>query len=228
VVTPPATVALAARLLAACLLVVGVGQTALGAEAAWGRLDDHASGRAALAPAGWLNRCMADPAPCRLTSDRTEIEPTSVMLAMIGQVQREVNRRIAPRGEPAGRDLWELAPAAGDCEDYALTKQALLRAAGLPAAAVRLATVRLESGEHHAVATVETTRGTLVLDNLQPEPVPLARLGYRWLRVENPGHELRWKELQGDAGGTTLQHSFVATGKDDRPASVGGAGQPAQ
>jgi predicted transglutaminase-like cysteine proteinase len=220
VVTPPSTVALVARLAAACLLMVGISQTAFAADAPWGRLDERATGRAAPAPAGWLNRCMADPAPCRASSERTEIDPTSAAMALIGQVQREVNRRIVPRNEPPGRDLWELAPTAGDCEDYALTKQARLRAAGLPAASVRLATVRLESGEHHAVATVETTRGTLVLDNLRPDPMPLASLNYRWLRVEDPGHELRWKELQGDPAGTTLQLSFAAVGKDDRIASA--------
>lgn len=164
----------------------------------WGHIDRLATGRLVTAPGGWLNFCMAHLAACRPTAEVRQVELTPERFAMIRRVHREVNQAIKPATEPAGRDLWQIAPSAGDCDDYALTKQALLRAAGLPSGAVRLATVRLADGQHHALVTVETDRGTLVLDNLEPDVVPFAATRYRWMRLEEPGAAFSWLELQGE------------------------------
>src|SRR3954454_1475121 len=77
--------------------------------AAWGSLTSLATGRPMVAPAGWLNYCMAALARCLQTSPATMIEPTPAVLALVERVQREVNARIQPRAEPAGLDLWQLA-----------------------------------------------------------------------------------------------------------------------
>ena len=118
-----------------------------------------------------------------------------MLLDLLESVQTRVNGALTPRAEPPGQDLWQLGAASGDCEDYALAKQAALRAAGLPAGAVRLATARLPHGELHAVLTVETDRGTLVLDNLQRRVVPMNALDL--CVAARPGHDrtLRWREL---------------------------------
>ena len=118
------------------------------------------------------------------------------MLAQIERVQAEVNARVVAQSEPAGQDLWQLATTSGDCEDYALAKQAALLAVGLPAGAVRLATARLPDGAFHAVVTVETTSGTLVLDNLHPAVVPFLALHYAWLKLQGAHASLRWDELR--------------------------------
>jgi predicted transglutaminase-like cysteine proteinase len=190
----------AAAALAAMLAVLALGSGATRAEAeAWDRIDALATGTQAPAPAGWLNRCMVDLPACAAVADAATVPADRASLELLEHVQRSVNAAIAPEREPAGRDLWVEAPARGDCEDYALTKQALLRRAGLPRNAVRLATARLPGGEDHAVLTVETTRGTLVLDNLMAGVVPMGRLPYRWLAVEAPSLGLRWQELEGGA-----------------------------
>ena len=141
--------------LAALATALGLGApAAAGAAVAateWGSLAGLATGRVAQAPAGWLNYCMADLATCLQTSEVMLAEPTAELLALVDRVQREVNARVQPRAEPPGRDLWQVAVGSGDCEDYALAKQAELRAAGVPAAATRLVTARIASGEMHAV-----------------------------------------------------------------------------
>jgi predicted transglutaminase-like cysteine proteinase len=163
------------------------------------RLDELRTGRAVAGPAGWLNWCMADLARCG-RARRTETLPaTPALLALLERVQREVNGAIAPRPEPGGRDLWRDDAVAGDCEDYALAKRALLYAAGLPVGAVRLATAALPRGELHAVLAVETDRGTLVLDNLAPGVVAMSALDYAWLRVEGTQGSLAWQQLAGSA-----------------------------
>lgn len=175
----------------------------------WGSLAGLATGRVAQAPAGWLNYCMADLATCLQTSEVTLAEPTAELLALVDRVQREVNARVEPRAEPPGRDLWQIAVGSGDCEDYALAKQAELRSAGLPAAATRLVTARIASGEMHAVLAVETSRGTLILDNLHPGPVPMRELAYTWLGEQDPAGRLRWLEL-GRAGPATPHYAATA------------------
>jgi predicted transglutaminase-like cysteine proteinase len=114
---------------------------------------------------------------------------------LVARVQREVNAAIEPAAEPASRDLWVVAPLAGDCEDFALTKREALRAAGLPAGALRLATAYTEAGEYHTVLTVLTERGTVVLDNRFAEVRLLADLPYRWVMVELPDRPFAWAYL---------------------------------
>jgi predicted transglutaminase-like cysteine proteinase len=72
---------------------------------------------------------------------------------------------IRPAGEAGDRDRWEADVAAGDCEDYALTKRRKLIALGWSARALRIAVARTASVEGHAVLVVATSQGDLVLDN---------------------------------------------------------------
>lgn len=199
------TSSLSTALLASLLAVLG-GSPAL-AQADWGRLDDLQTGRAIPGPAGWLNWCMADTSRCGEARRAERLPATGALVALLEEVQSQVNAAIAPQPERPGLDLWRADAAAGDCEDYALTKRARLRAAGLPAGAVRLATAALPSGELHAVLTVETDRGTLVLDNLRAGVVPMRALDYAWRRLEGTYGRLEWRELGGTA---TLAAGHVA------------------
>jgi predicted transglutaminase-like cysteine proteinase len=189
---------LSALALAVLAFLLAAPASRAGEAAAWGRIDDLATGEAVPGPAGWLHYCMAARGACGAPVRPAEVAATPEALALIERVQAAVNGRLTARAEPPGRDLWQVGPASGDCEDYALTKQALLRAAGLPPGAVRLATAMLPDGEYHAVLTVATTRGTVVLDNLRAGAAPLDAVPYRWLRLEDPAGGLRWKELRGE------------------------------
>lgn len=67
-------------------------------------------------------------------------------------------------------DYWatpaEFVARGGDCEDYAITKMALLIEAGIPASAMRVAIVRdLDLAASHAVLEVDLGTGRYVLDN---------------------------------------------------------------
>lgn len=223
--TDTGRLALHGAVLASMLAAWLAGSPAAAFEQAWGRVDALATGVARPAPAGWLNHCMADLTACQPVDDATTVPADRAHMALLAVIQHAVNRSIAPQREPPGQDLWSVAPRRGDCEDYALTKQALLRLAGLPRRAVRLATVELMNGEEHVVLTIETTRGTLVLDNLHAEVMPFNRLGYRWHEIEEPSLGLRWKELRGGAGEAAPQLSSAADGRQDAPtnAAVGSA-----
>jgi predicted transglutaminase-like cysteine proteinase len=74
---------------------------------------------------------------------------------------------------------WKIYPVEGDCNDIAATKLAVLVRSGLPRRALRLAVVQVGQPKlamngdvftfwsWHMVLTVETDRGTLVLDSLR-------------------------------------------------------------
>lgn len=158
-------------------------------------LDRMGDGVFGPAPAGWLNYCLAAPARCARPVPSAHLTWDAATASTVRRVQREVNGSIRPVAEPPSRDAWVLGPIAGDCEDFALTKQAALRAAGLPAGALRLATAYTERGEYHTVLTAQTDRGTYVLDNRFADPLPLAAVPYRWIMVERPDQPFRWSRL---------------------------------
>lgn len=183
----------------AALLVVLLAAAPCGSRADEGAgpldLERLAEGRLGPGPAGWVSYCLGRPADCLEAVPPARVPWSGAIPDLVAKVQREVNAAIEPVPEPASRDLWALAPRAGDCEDFALTKREVLRAAGLPAGALRLATAYTERGEYHTVLTVQTERGAVVLDNRFAEVRPLADLPYRWVMVELPDRPFAWAHL---------------------------------
>ena len=193
--------------------------TASATEPDWGRLADLDTGRAVPGPAGWLNWCfgkMERCAPARTAAPPT-VPATPELLGLLDRVQQEVNRTVRPRAEPAGQDLWQVATVEGDCEDFALAKLRRLEAAGVPHGVARLATLQLPSGEGHAVLTVDTDRGTLVLDNLQPGVTPLHALRYAWRSVEGVDDSLLWRELASSPPARDDPRGIVSVPAPDQP-----------
>lgn len=146
-------------------------------------------------PAGWHALCAQAADLCNRTAPRPGELPDSAALQALERINDAVNAAIIPELEPAGRDRWEIEPAAGDCEDFALTKKRRLIAAGWPGERLRFATVATESDEYHAVLLVDAAAGPLVLDNRFDEVLPWARLeafGYRLIAVEGAGPDGSW------------------------------------
>jgi predicted transglutaminase-like cysteine proteinase len=127
--------------------------------------------------------------------------------AALDEVNYEVNRAIRYRSDRevyGRRDFWTVADAgdAGDCEDFALAKLERLLARGFPREAMRLAVVhRPRDGVRHAVLTVDTDRGTYVLDSSYSRVMAWDDLPYtNWAR-ERPGRQ-RWDVRIGAASRT--------------------------
>jgi predicted transglutaminase-like cysteine proteinase len=116
-------------------------------------------------------------------------------------VNHEVNGAIQPvpritkQQGPTTRD-WTLFPSIGNCSDYAVSKRHRLLLRGWPSSALQLAEVVLETGEHHLVLVAGAMGAIFVLDNLAPEPVPLADVTlYRWVRIESPDQPEFWSSV---------------------------------
>lgn len=93
---------------------------------------------------------------------------------LLARVNRWVNGEIAYVSDQQNygqSDVWAtaeqtLARRQGDCEDFAILKMQMLRAAGVPTTRMKLVLLRdLAANADHAVLLVQTGAGKLVLDN---------------------------------------------------------------
>ncbi|HET6525353.1 transglutaminase-like cysteine peptidase [Sphingopyxis sp.] len=94
---------------------------------------------------------------------------------LLARVNQWVNREIAYVGDDRNyrqRDFWAtaeqtIARGKGDCEDFAILKMQMLRAAGIDPERMKLVLLRdLAANADHAFLLVETDAGKLVLDNV--------------------------------------------------------------
>jgi predicted transglutaminase-like cysteine proteinase len=121
----------------------------------------------------------------------------------LNHVNREVNRNIVPQRNLGGlaTEEWLVSPAAGDCNDYAVTKRHKLLELGWPSRSLLLSEVVVPSGEHHLVLIVRARdvdrmqNVDLVLDNLNYNLRPVGMTPYRWVRVETPSNPKYWSTV---------------------------------
>lgn len=122
-------------------------------------------------PIGHHEFCETHRSECTLRSPASgPVMLTEALWSQLEQVNNLVNTAIAPASdiELFGRtEVWVYPATQGDCEDYVLLKRRILIENGWPVSALLITVVRKPDGEGHAVLTVRTDRGDLVLDNLE-------------------------------------------------------------
>jgi predicted transglutaminase-like cysteine proteinase len=156
-----------------------------------------------LAPFQHVRFCLRYPDECKSNPAEVDrIELTSETSELLKRVNFDVNAAIIPTAKdhgPAPESGWTIAPTAGDCNDYAVTKRHELLRSGLPAKALRLSVVKTASGIGHLVLVVVTSRGELVLDNLTDAIQPWQTTDYRWLKIQSASDARFWSEIKGSA-----------------------------
>lgn len=159
-----------------------------------------AEGSPTLAPFQHVRFCIRYPADCKSNPGQDErIDLTDQTSDLLNRVNRMVNMTIIPLYKTYGADLgerWTIAPAAGDCNDYAVTKRHELLRRGLPAGALRLGVVKTRAGLGHMVLLVVTTKGELVLDNLTRAIRPWQDTDYVWLKIQSARDARLWFEVK--------------------------------
>ena len=159
-------------------------------------------------PAGFVGFCIRTPEACtnRAAPSEARVTIDDKTAATLVAVNERVNNAIIYEPDPEHYGVanrWELNPDYGDCKDYALAKREALRAAGFPDAALRIAIVRTRNDELHAVLTVDTDKGAIVLDSLTPEIRPWSETSYQWLERQAGDSPLHWVSLKTDDRTTT-------------------------
>lgn len=105
---------------------------------------------------------------------RADVSDGMAQAEIFARVNRWVNRNIAYHTDDSNygvRDYWAgaaetLERMSGDCEDYAILKMQMLRAAGIRADRIKLMLLRdLAGNRDHAFLVVSGPSGDIVLDN---------------------------------------------------------------
>lgn len=153
-----------------------------------------------LAPMAFFRFCIQYPEDCKVRGTQSGAEPvtlTKERKAELTAVNRDVNRAIAPQEDFNGvtAEKWVVAPRAGDCHDYAVTKRHELLARGWPSSSLLLAEVVVASGEHHLVLVVRTREEDVVLDNLNWNVRPVAQIHYQWVRAQQAENPKFWSKI---------------------------------
>jgi len=152
------------------------------------------------APIGWVDFCRKNPADCQGHSGAaTEILLTSKSWHLLVSTNARVNKAIEPVSD---LDHWGVVESwdyptdgKGDCEDYVLEKRKELMNAGLPREALLITVVRDQDDEGHAVLTVRTDRGDLILDNKRQQILPWTATGYHFLKRQSSADPNLWVAL---------------------------------
>jgi predicted transglutaminase-like cysteine proteinase len=172
-------------------------------KVAYAATSPIAEGMNAIPPSGFVGFCMRTPEACTNRSAPSEARVTldDKTAATLVAVNDRVNGAITYESDPEHYGIanrWELNPEYGDCKDYALAKREALRAAGLPDSALRIAIVRTPQDELHAVLTVDTDKGALVMDSLTSDIRPWSATSYQWLERQAGDSPLHWVSLRSD------------------------------
>lgn len=152
------------------------------------------------APIGYVRFCAEIPADCRISGELVfQIPLTARTRAELDAVNTKFNTEIEPMTdlEHYGEiERWAYpVDGKGDCEDYVLAKRKALLEQGWPASVLLITVVRDKDGDGHAVLTVVTDRGDLILDNQDADILPWQDTGYRFVKRQSQGDPNLWVAL---------------------------------
>jgi predicted transglutaminase-like cysteine proteinase len=150
-------------------------------------------------PSGLAALCLREPGFCAI------VRPVAAPLnlspqerSMIERVNLAVNRAVASTTDEelyGRKEYWTLPGRAGDCEDYVLLKRKLLAENGVPLGSLLITVVHDENGEAHAVLSIPTIHGDLVLDNRRDEVLAWRETGYSFIKRQSAANPGRWVAL---------------------------------
>jgi predicted transglutaminase-like cysteine proteinase len=157
-------------------------------------------GAAARAPIGWVEFCQEYAPHCETKPlEARDVVLTNKAWKDLVRINKWVNDTVKPVTD---LEHWGVVErwsypddGYGDCEDYVLLKRRMLMQAGWPRQALLITVVRDKRGDGHAVLTVKTDRGELVLDNQSPEVLLWSETGYRFVKRQSQHDPNVWVAL---------------------------------
>lgn len=150
-------------------------------------------------PMGHAAFCQARPDECgQNAAFKSYVELTQNNWAQLLEINAKFNAEIKPINDIdlyQTEEFWTYPRGYGDCEDYVLAKRRALLEAGWPASTLLVTVVRQQNGEGHAVLTVRTDRGDLILDNQEGLIKVWSQTPYHYIKRQSQVHAGRWMEL---------------------------------
>ena len=166
--------------------------------------DRLPEGHGSSAPIGYTRFCAENAHECAPSGPLTAmVRLDARRRAELERANTSVNAGIEPATDLdhyGETERWTYPDdGRGDCEDYVLEKRRLLLNLGWPASVLLITVVRDQNGDGHAVLTVVTEQGDLVLDNQEEKILPWSETGYRYVKRQSQANPARWVSL-GDTG----------------------------
>jgi predicted transglutaminase-like cysteine proteinase len=180
----------------ACL--VAATATAAHADTPTGRFMEVGGGTRA--PAGHVGFCNEYPSECRSQNrDAVVVKLDRERWNELLAVNAEVNRQIRPVTDVelfGVEEYWTFPRAgAGDCEEYVLEKQRVLQKRGWPKSALLITVVKDTNNAGHAVLTVRTDQGDIILDNQIEAVLPWYSTPYRFVKRQSARNPAKWAAI---------------------------------
>lgn len=149
-------------------------------------------------PIGSVGFCERNPQHCQPVPDARRTAWTPQLAQAVTRINQEVNAAYKPMldSEIYGKEeYWAFPETAADCEDFALAKKVRLHQLGIPLSNLLLTVVTLEDGTGHAILTIRTTRGDLILDNLRPDIRLWTQTNYTYIKRQNRFRPENWDTI---------------------------------
>ncbi|MGD9769234.1 MAG: transglutaminase-like cysteine peptidase [Pseudolabrys sp.] len=157
-------------------------------------------GATARAPVGWVDFCASHPSECNTRPlEARDVQLTARSWKELTRINQWVNETVKPVTDIEHWGIverWNFPDDGyGDCEDYVLLKRRMLMQAGWPRQSLLITVVRDKRGDGHAVLTVKTDRGELVLDNQNEDVLLWSETGYRFVKRQSQRDPNVWVML---------------------------------
>jgi len=153
-------------------------------------------------PIGHHDLCVRMPVECReRTASVQPVHLTPDRWNELIAINDNVNTAIEPDTDSDiyGREeYWTYPDSKGDCEDFVLLKRRELMSRGWPAGSLLITVVRQTNGDGHAVLTVRTDRGDLILDNLDGKVRLWDQTDYQFIKRQSDQDSGRWVSIEDD------------------------------
>lgn len=158
------------------------------------------AGAETTAPLGYRMMCEETPLLCVPNIGMQKRAPLSdARMEQLRKINVDANTSIKAMTD---KDLygtvekWTLPTWAGDCEDYVLLKRKKLIEKGWPEETLLITVVRDLKGEGHAVLTVVTDKGDLILDNHTNSIKLWYETGYGFIKRQSQRIVTHWVSLK--------------------------------
>jgi predicted transglutaminase-like cysteine proteinase len=153
-----------------------------------------------LPPIGFVQFCGSDPAACKGDGKASAkaLVMTRKRWSLLAEVNAYINGKIKPVSDQdlyGTSERWVIPVDAGDCEDYVLLKKRTLEKLGIASSNLLITVVLDEKGEGHALLTVVTSDGDLILDNRRNDILRWNETSYKFLKRQSRQNPLKWVAL---------------------------------
>ncbi|MEP2704619.1 MAG: transglutaminase-like cysteine peptidase [Roseibium sp.] len=149
------------------------------------------------APIGHKQFCQDNAWACsREQYNPVVVKLTEELWQQLIAVNSDINSRVRPMTDDDlfGKvEHWAYpVNGYGDCEEYVLEKQRVLMEAGWPKSALLITVAKDVQNSGHAVLTVRTDHGDMILDNQIEAVLPWYSTPYRYIKRQSTSSLVKW------------------------------------